>query len=135
MTYHTKTRNDLHGVQVGITSIPDLPLLDCRSLRCSANRGLYGNDAEQKSILNGTVGQRTDAPADSAAFMAEFNVGLELPVTDCLTISGGYGLLIMERVAIASDRLQSTNFFTGTGSDNQGNALFHSATAGLTVRF
>ncbi|MDE0864579.1 MAG: hypothetical protein OSA98_12395 [Rubripirellula sp.] len=99
-----KTRNDFHGVQVGITSIPDLPLLDCRSLRWSAKGGLYGNDSEQKSILNGTVGQRSDAPANSAAFIAGFNVGLELPVTDCLTISGGYGLLIMERVAIASDR-------------------------------
>ena len=92
MTYQTKTRNDLYGVQVGITSIPDLPLLDCRSLTWSAKGGLYGNNAEQKSILNGTVGQRTD-------------------------------------------RLTSTNFFTGTGSDNQGNALFHGVTAGLTVRF
>jgi len=56
MTYQTKTRNDLYGVQVGITSIPDLPLLDCRSLTWSAKGGLYGNNAEQKSILNGTVG-------------------------------------------------------------------------------
>jgi len=135
MTYRTHTRNDLYGVQVGITSIPDVPLLDCKWLTWSAKLGLYGNDAEQTTILEGTVGQRTDAPADAAAFVGEFHIGMELPLTHHLTISSGYGMLILERVAIASDQLQSTDLFSGTGSDNEGNALFHGARAAITVRY
>lgn len=135
VTYRTNTQNDLYGVQVGITSIPDMPLLDCRWLTWSAKIGLYGNDAEQTSILTGAVGQRADSPADTAAFVGEFRVGLQTPLTQCITISAGYELLLMERVAIATDQLQVTNFFTGSGSDNDGNALFHGASAALTLHF
>ncbi len=135
VTYRTTTQNDLYGVQVGITSIPDMSLFDCRWLTWSAKIGLYGNDAEQTSILTGAVGQRADSPADTAAFVGEFRVGLQAPITHCITISGGYELFLMERVAIATDQLQATNFFTGTGSANEGNALFHGASAALTLHF
>jgi len=135
VTYRTTTQNDLYGVQVGITSIPDMPLFDCRWLSWSAKLGLYGNDAEQTSVLTGAVGQRADCPADTAAFVGEFRLGMDLPLTNCISVSGGYNLFLMERVAIATDQLQATNFFTGTGSDDEGNALFHGATAAITARF
>ena len=112
-----------------------MSLFDCRWLTWSAKIGLYGNDATQTSILTGTVGQRADSPADTAAFIGEFRIGMELPVTRCISISGGYDLFLMERVAVATDQLQATNFFTGTGSDNEGNALFHGASAALTLQF
>ncbi|MDA7878115.1 hypothetical protein N9B39_01060 [bacterium] len=135
LSYRTTTQNDLYGIQVGITSIPDMSLFDCRWLTWSAKLGLYGNDATQTSILTGAVGQRADSPADTAAFIGEFRIGMELPVTRCISISGGYNLFLMERVAVATDQLQATNFFTGTGSDNEGNALFHGASASLTLQF
>ena len=135
VTYRTTTQNDLYGVQVGITSIPDMPLFDCQWLTWSAKFGLYGNDADQTSTLTGAVGQRADASADTAAFVGEFKIGLEFPLTRCLTLSCGYDVFLMERVAIATDQLQATNFFTGTGSDNEGNALFHGASIGATLSF
>lgn len=133
--YRTATQNDLYGVQVGITSVPDTPLLDCRWLTWSAKLGLYGNDAEQNSILTGTVGQRADSPADTAAFAGEFRIGMEVPVTPCITVSGGYTLFLLERVAVATDQLEKTNFFTGMGSDDQGDALFHGGSVALTLEF
>ncbi|MDB4759675.1 hypothetical protein OAG34_00530 [bacterium] len=135
LAYRTSTHNDLYGVQVGVTSIPDMPLLDCRWLSWSAKVGLFGNDAEQTSILTGTVGQRADSPADTAAFAGEFKLGMEIPLTNCLSVSGGYTLFLMERVAVASDQLQATNFFTGTGSDDEGNALFHGGSVAITLTF
>ncbi len=135
VTYRATTQNDLYGVQVGVTSIPDMPLLDCRWLTWSAKIGLYGNDAEQTSILTGSVGQRADSPADTAAFAGEFKIGLEVPLTNCIRVSSGYTLFLMERVAVASDQLQATNFFTGTGSDDEGNALFHGGSVALTLQF
>jgi hypothetical protein len=112
-----------------------MPLLDCHWLTWSAKVGLYGNDAEQTSILTGTVGQRADSPADTAAFVGEFKIGLEVPLTHCVSISSGYTLFLMQRVAVASDQLQATNFFTGTGSDDEGNALFHGGSVALTLQF
>ena len=135
VTYRTNTRNDLYGVQVGVTSIPEMPLFDCPWLTWSAKIGLYGNDAEQTSILTGTVGQRADSPADTAAFAGEFNIGIETPLTHCISISGGYTLFILERVAIATDQLQATNFFTATGSNHEGNAVFHGGSVALTLHF
>ena len=135
VTYRTITHNDLYGVQVGVTSIPDMPLFDCRWLTWSAKIGLYGNDAEQTSILTGTVGQRADSPADTATFAGEFNIGMEIPLTHCVSVSGGYTLFLLERVAIATDQLQATNFFSGTGSDDTGNAVFHGGSFALTYRY
>ena len=112
-----------------------MPLFDCQWLTWSAKFGLYGNDADQTSTLTGAVGQRADASADTAAFVGEFKIGLEFPLTRCLTLSCGYDVFLMERVAIATDQLQATNFFTGTGSDNEGNALFHGASIGATLSF
>lgn len=134
-TCRTTTHNDLYGVQVGVTSVPDMPLLDCRWLTWSAKLGLYGNDAEQTSILTGTVGQRADSPADTASFAGEFNIGMEIPLTTCIRVSGGYTLFLLERVAVATDQLEVTNFFMGTGSDDQGNALFHGGRFALTLMF
>ncbi|MGI9469575.1 MAG: hypothetical protein ACR2OA_20805 [Rubripirellula sp.] len=135
VTYRTTTHNDLYGVQVGVTSIPDMPLLDCRWLTWSAKIGLYGNDAEQTSILTGTVGQRADSPADTASFAGEFRIGMEIPLTQCISVSGGYTLFLLERVAVATDQLQATNFFTGTGSDDEGNAVFHGGSVAIALRF
>lgn len=135
LTYRTNTQNDMYGVQVGITSVPDMPLLDCPWLTWSAKIGLFGNDAEQTSILTGAVGQRADSPADTASFTGEFKLGLQFPLTPCISISGGYTMLLLERVAIAADQLQSTNFFTGSGSNSEGNALFHGGIASLIVHF
>lgn len=131
----TSTQNDLYGVQLGITSVSDMPLLDCRWLKWSAKFGIYGNDAEQHSILTGTVGQRADSPADTASFAGEFNIGIEIPVSNCIGISGGYTLYLLERVAVATDQLQATNFFTGIGSDDEGTAVFHGGSVAITLQF
>ena len=135
VTYRTTTHNDLYGVQVGITSIPDMPLFDCRWLTWSAKIGLYGNDAKQTSTLTGVVGQRTDSPADTAAFAGEFKFGLDIPLTHCIRLSGGYNLFLLEQVAVATDQLQATNFFTSTGRNDQGNAFFHGGSVAITLQF
>ena len=133
--YNTVTRNDLYGVQVGITSIPDCALFECPWLTWSAKAGLYGNDADQKSIFTGIVGQRTDDSVDSTAVVGELQIGLRYPLTRSLSINGGYRMLILERIAVASDQLQHLDFFAKTGSDNEGNAVFHGASVSVSFQY
>ena len=132
--YRTVTRNDLYGVQAGITSVPDCPLLDCYWLTWSVKGGIYGNDASQKSLFTGSVGQRADDSADSTAFVGELELGLRYPLTNCFTLVGGYRLLILERVAVGSDQLANLDFFNGSGRDDHGNAIFHGASLGITFQ-
>lgn len=132
--YRTVTRNDLYGAQVGIRSVPDCALLDCHWLTWSAKAGIYGNDASQKSIFTGTLGQRADDSADSTAFVGELELGFRYPLTQCFTLVAGYRLLILEQVAVGSDQLEKLNFFDGSGSNDHGNAIFHGASIGITFQ-
>ncbi len=133
--YSTSTRNDLYGLQIGVTSEPEMPLFGWHCLSWFGKVGIYGNDTQQRTILDtNLIGQIVSESPDTSAVLWEFGVGLDLPVTDCITIQGGYGALILDRVTVASDQLQEIDFLNATGSDNRGTVMFHGANLALVLR-
>ena len=133
--YRSETNNDLYGIQLGVESAPDMPLFGWHCLSWYGKVGIYGNDTRQRTVLDTTtLGQIVSESPDTSAVLWEFGVGLDLPVTHCLSIQGGYGAMIFERVTIASDQLRHIDFINATGSDNRGTTMYHGANLALVYR-
>ena len=122
------TQNRLYGMQLGIESVPELPLFDWHCLTWFAKAGIFGNDADQRTVLaTNLLGQVVSESPDTSSLVWEFGVGLDLPVTDCVSIQGGYSALIVDRIALVTDQLKTIDFLQATGSDNRGTVMFHGA--------
>lgn len=133
--YSTSTRNDLYGVQMGVTSAPDMPLFAWHCLSWFGKVGIYGNDTQQRTILDtNLIGQIVNESPDTSAVVWEFGVGLDLPVSECISIQGGYGAMILDRVTLASEQLARIDFLDASGSDNRGTVMFHGANLAFVLR-
>jgi hypothetical protein len=130
--YQTTTRNDLYGLQLGIENAPDLPLFGWRCLTWFGKVGIYGNDTQQRTILDTGLGQIVSESPDTSAVVWEFGVGLDLPLSECFSFQCGYSGLILDRVSVATDQLPKIDFLNATGSDNRGTVMFHGATLAIT---
>lgn len=98
--------------------------------------GIYSNAAAQdSSVSTGIATLNASGRSTRTAFVGEIGTNGSWCVTDHLSLRGGYRLLWIDGVALASDQLASTNFFTGTGFNGSGNAFYHGATAGLEFAF
>lgn len=132
--YRATTRNNLYGAQVGVLGFQHGPI--CRSLWTSAfaKIGVFGNDARHQSLIDTGVARLTVDDSDgNASWVGELGFVTQLPVTSRLSIHGGYSMLWLERIAIASDQMQVSDFFNSTGSDNRGDAIFHGAHVGIEL--
>ena len=72
--------------------------------------------------------------ADRAAFLGELAFTANYCLTDNLTARLGYDLMWIEVVALASDQVPATNFFTGAGIAPDGGAFYHGGFVGLEYR-
>lgn len=128
------TRNDLYGGQLGLITVPYCPLFGLW-ISSYGKIGIYANDAENRSRLDtGLTQALVNATADNSAVVGEFAIQGELPIHPHVSIFGGYNLLFLERVAVASDQVVVTDFFNGTGSNDNGGVLFHGASLSLEIR-
>lgn len=128
--YHTTTRNNLYGAQVGaITRILDDggPF----TISCASKAGIYGNAATNHWNVNSvflSADQR-----NQVAFVGDINALGVYKISDHIALQGGYQLLWVQGVAVAGDQftvMRQNN--TRTGIDSTGGAFFHGATAGLS---
>jgi hypothetical protein len=130
--YEDRTENDLYGGQVGASTLPHpFSLLSCCCWSAFAKAGVYGNDGSHRGFID--TGATQLAIRDSfgdVSFVGEFGANTRLQIGD-FAILGGYSLLWLEHVAIASDQLAVSNYFSGTGSDLRGSALYHGATLAI----
>jgi hypothetical protein len=134
--YRTSTRNDLYGFQLGVTSVPEMPLFGWQCLTWFAKAGIFGNDARQQSVLDTSlIGQIVSESPDTSAVVWEFGLRLDLPISDCWSIKGGYSALILDRISVASDQLSTIDFLTATGSNNRGTVMFHGVTLSLVIQY
>ncbi len=56
-------------------------------------------------------------------------------LTKNIAIRGGYRMLWIDSVALASDQVAATDFFSGTGIDVTGDVFYHGGFLGLTLDF
>ncbi len=129
-TYDITTQNRMYGFQAGAEAF--LYQRGCFSLEGNFKAGIYHNSGAHTSVLNTTrvsvvAGQRSNRPA----FLGELGLTGVFDLTDRLSLRGGYNLMWIESVALASDQIPATNFTTFTGIDSSGGVFYHGAIVSL----
>ncbi len=129
--YQCATRNRLYGFQLG----GQATLWDnCGpfTLDAVSKAGLFNNSAAQDSSYSTSlVTLPANGRGDHTAFVGEVGVTGTCHVTDHLSLRGGYRLLWINGVALASDQLPVSDFANNSGFTSSGGAFYHGAFAGL----
>jgi len=134
-TYDARTWNRLYGFQLGGKAA----LWDRGgpfTVEGIGKAGICGNAAEQGSTF--PIGF-TSVPANdsktTAAFMGEIGLTAAFRLGEHLSLRGGYRLLWMDGVALATDQVAASDFFNNSGIDASGDAFYHGAFAGLQCQW
>ena len=129
--YDSVTRNRLFGCQVG----GQATLWDhCGPFRLDAvgKAGIFNNSAAQDSTYStGVVTLPATGRGDRTALIGEVGITGTCQLTDQLALRGGYRLLWIDGVALASDQLSVSDFANNAGFNSSGDAFYHGAFAGL----
>ncbi|MGI8977687.1 MAG: hypothetical protein ACR2FY_00530 [Pirellulaceae bacterium] len=72
---------------------------------------------------------------NNTAFLGEIGAVGVYQLTDTISIRGGYQLLWLDGVALASEQVPTSNFFTDTDADVHGDVFFHGALVGVEARW
>ena len=138
MLYSTDTDNDLIGFQIGgeLTGC----ILPGLLIGTDIKAGIYGNSAKQGTVVRST-GLNNDviefADSDEAAFVGEFGIFLMHQIHPLVKIRGGYSLLVVDGVALATENFNPESPFTGADRtvsiNDNGNAFYHGGLLGLEL--
>jgi hypothetical protein len=144
--YEVSADNRLYGFQIGADA--KLARIRRLELSCFARVGLYSNDAvaetaDPSGLFAATPQNRLlCADLQKAAFSAEAGLMGSIRLWGFLSLRGGYQVLHVESVALATDQLPYNDFSTllnpleaQSGIDAEGNVFYHGAVAGLEVRW
>jgi hypothetical protein len=130
-TYDTRTRNRLWGGQIGA----DLVLWDRGgpvTIEGVGKAGIYADAAAHDSVYaTGVFAPTAGGRTTSTAFIGELGVTGACRLTEQLSFRGGYRLLWIDGVALATDQVAVSDFLTHTGIDTSGDAFYHGAFVGL----
>jgi len=130
-TYETQTRNRLYGGQLGGKAV----LWDRGgpwTIDSVGKAGIYSNLAAQDSTVPmGVVTVPASGKATSTSFVGEIAMTASCCLTEQLSLRGGYRLLWIDGVALATDQVAASDFFTNTGINASGDAFYHGAFLGL----
>jgi hypothetical protein len=129
--YDCTTQNRLLGFQLGGQAIL---WNQCGpfTLDASGKAGIFNNAAAQHSTYStGLVTLPATGRDDRTAFIGEVGVTGTCQLTDHLAMRGGYRLLWIDGVALASDQLSVSDFANNAGLHGSGDAFYHGAFAGL----
>jgi hypothetical protein len=106
-------------------------------LESTLKAGIYNNNAlnsiSYRTNLFG-INESSGMVRDCTSFVGELNLNLTYSLTRELSIRGGYQLIWIDGVALASEQpsLNSGNFLTPVSAVDTNNSLFyHGALAGL----
>lgn len=137
--YEDTTENDLYGGQLGFVTLPHQPFANDFAIAnlgfsTFGKAGVYGNDGHHRSFVDtGATRLAINESEDDVAFLGEFGATARLQFGDWMAITGGYSLLWLEHVAIASDQTAVSDFFNQNGTDDRGSAIFHGATLAIEL--
>ncbi|MCY2990601.1 MAG: hypothetical protein NTY19_22390 [Planctomycetota bacterium] len=129
VTYDARTRNRLCGFQLGGTAAlwdRGGPL----TVSGVGKGGIYGNQAAQDSTFAFLPAPANDK-ATPVAFLGEIGLTADYRLGEHLSVLGGYRLLWINGVALATDQVAVSNFFTRSGINASGDAFYHGAFLGL----
>lgn len=134
--YAVRTRNNLFGGQVGVRLEPTYGAFSCR---LEGKAGLFGNAARQKQRVTdfeGFIARETATSDEVLSFIGELRATAVYRLSQTWALQGGYGVMWVERVALAFDQLDFTDDIdSGTAIDRDGGVFIHGAHAGLAARW
>jgi len=142
--YTVDTANRMFGAQIG--SAHSLCLSSRLSVDAVFKAGIFGNSAEQVTtdvtgvLANNSANQVLYAKRGHVAFLGEIALTGTLQLTEHLAARGGYQLIWVDQVALASDQLGVNAFQIDPmtalrGIDATGAPFYHGALAGLEARW
>lgn len=144
------TKNDLLGLNVG-GAFNFAIRGGARELNfgATARGGLYGNIADSRFLNNNFTAGTTllDRRLSATPLAASFETGINLSYRiKCIAFRGGYQLIYVGGLAIATDQLTTTGIDVNFGSpasyvssgtasrmNTHGDAIFHGPTAGIEI--
>jgi hypothetical protein len=136
--YSESTDNRLHGLQIGA----DANIWNNGgrlSLDGWLKAGIYYDYIRHRGQIEFPPGTTVFTPVNqrdnNTAFLGEIGLVGIYQLTDAIAIRGGYQLLWLDGVTLASEQVQVTNFATGTGTDVHGDVFFHGALIGLEAQW
>jgi hypothetical protein len=127
------TDNHLYGAQIG----GDLLLWDRGGpfrVESILKAGIFGNSADNSARLvtqQGGPAFAIDSRQSQVAFVGEIGATGVYQMTPHLALRGGYQLLWIEGVAVASDQISSIDALTGNAINTGGGEFFHGALCSL----
>ncbi len=132
------TDNHLYGGQVGI----DTKLWDRGGpfrLEGIFKAGLLGNAADQSAsnISSSQFGSQSlygGRSKSQIAFVGDIAITAVYQLSKNVSLRGGYQLLWIDGVALASDQISVLNFDAGSGIHTTGGVFYHGALAGIEFR-
>ncbi len=131
--YNIDTDNQMYGFQIG----GDVHLLSCQRLALEGlgKAGIYGNTGRHVSVIEFPPANPVFGPSfdreKRTAFVGEIGLTGVYQLTNCLAVRGGYQLLWVNGVALATEQVAVTNFTTNSGIDASGDAFYHGALVSL----
>lgn len=130
VSYDTTTQNRLYGIQLGVEAL--LWEHAQWSIGAAAKAGIFHNSGSQNSELATNAFQsRATGSEDKVAMLGEIGLTARYCLTENLSIRGGYGLLAIDGLVLATDQVRESDFAYGTGIDGDGEVLYHGAFLGL----
>lgn len=130
----TDTNNHLYGGQIGL----DWRIFDRGgpfAIESVFKAGVFGNSANNHFTLAQDIGPafRASDSNGQVAFVGEIGVTGVYQWTDHIALRGGYQLLWLEGIAVASDQLAVTDVLTESGIDTRGGVFYHGALMSVDV--
>lgn len=134
--FQTRTSNQLHGFQIGLTGT--VLEFERFQLQAGGSAGLYGNHVTQ--TIRGVTNESATTPGsrrtDEAAFLGDINVTGVYRLTSHVSLRAGVQLLYLSGVALGPDQAQTSNIVTGQYAiDNESFAFYYGGFAGLQIDF
>lgn len=132
--YDASTNNRMYGGQLGAQAwLWDNNRL---SLDVFGKVGVYGNHASHTArTTTGVATTSANGRGNPTSFIGELGLNGAAQLNDHFSIRGGYRLLWVDRVALASNQLAVSDFFAGTGFHARGDVFYHGASAGVEFAY
>lgn len=134
-SHRVETQNNLYGGQVGAEGL--LWSNGCLKFDAWSKAGLYGNDAHASYSFRFPAIPIANIDANTqqthVAFAGEVGLAGTLQLTDHISLRGGYQLLWLDRLALATEQFGVSSIPSKMGIDTTGNVFYHGAIASLEI--
>lgn len=129
--YETAARNRLYGGQLGVS----VTLWDSGgplTIDAVGKAGIFGNAAAQDSAYDtGVVTVPAHDSASRTAFLGEIGLMADYRLTSRWSLRGGYRLLWIDGVALATEQVAASDFVLNRGMNTSGDAFYQGAFVGV----